>query len=43
MVMPTIPAYSPVDEGPKTILESRTRKYPYVHKKLTNPEGWLTR
>ncbi|KAH9523334.1 hypothetical protein Btru_066421, partial [Bulinus truncatus] len=38
MIMPSIPPYSPVDEGPKTILESRLRKYPYVHKKLITVE-----
>ncbi|XP_012943224.1 uncharacterized protein LOC101857057 [Aplysia californica] len=38
LVMPTVPAYSPVDAGPKVILESRSRKYPYVHKKLTTAE-----
>ncbi|GFN98631.1 tetratricopeptide repeat protein 6, partial [Plakobranchus ocellatus] len=38
LVMPTVPAYSPVDPGPKIVLESRTRKYPYVHKKLTTTE-----
>ncbi|CAL1530862.1 unnamed protein product [Lymnaea stagnalis] len=38
LMMPSIPAYSPVDEGPKTVLESRSRKYPYAHKKLTTTD-----
>ncbi|XP_059155839.1 uncharacterized protein LOC131940934 [Physella acuta] len=38
LIMPNIPPYSPVDEGVKTILDSRSRKFPYANKKLTTTE-----